>query len=78
MHLFVLWETGVCCPQARAPKATSNPHTHLVVARVHAPQIVVAESYGGSDEPVDTLTASLVGVGAEVSRGSAAPAHSGL
>ena len=29
-------------------------------------QVIVAESYGGNDEPVDTLMANLVGVGAEV------------
>ncbi len=29
-------------------------------------QVLVAESYGGTDEPVDTLVASLLGVGAEV------------
>ena len=30
-------------------------------------QVIVAESYGGNDEPVDSLVASLVGVGVEVS-----------
>lgn len=29
-------------------------------------QVIVAESYGGNDEPVDSLVASLVGVGVEV------------
>lgn len=29
-------------------------------------QVIVAESFGGNDEPVDTLMANLVGVGAEV------------
>ena len=28
-------------------------------------QVLVAESYGGQDEPVDTLVANLVGVGIE-------------
>jgi hypothetical protein len=28
--------------------------------------VIVAESYGGNDEPVDTLMANMVGVGAEV------------
>lgn len=32
-------------------------------------QVIVAESFGGNDEPVDTLMANLVGVGAEVSAG---------
>jgi hypothetical protein len=31
-----------------------------------AVQVIVAESYGGNDEPVDTLMANMVGVGAEV------------
>lgn len=30
-------------------------------------QVIVAESYGGNDEPVDSLVANIVGVGAEVS-----------
>jgi flavin reductase (DIM6/NTAB) family NADH-FMN oxidoreductase RutF len=29
-------------------------------------KVIVAESYGGNDEPVDTLMANMVGVGAEV------------
>lgn len=31
------------------------------------PQVIVADSYGGSDEPVDTLVAGLLGVDAQVS-----------
>ncbi len=29
-------------------------------------QVLVAESYGGKDEPVDTLSTSLVGMGADL------------
>ncbi len=37
-------------------------HTNL---RDHS-QVIIAESFGGRDEPVDTLITSLVDVGAEV------------
>jgi hypothetical protein len=30
------------------------------------PQVIVADSFGGADEPVDTLVAGLLGVDAEV------------
>lgn len=36
--------------------------------------MIVAESYGGEDEPVDSLVASLVGVGVEVRSTATAPA----
>ena len=36
-----------------------RPLTH---AAVSAPQVIIAESYGGRDEPVDTLVASLVNI----------------
>lgn len=29
-------------------------------------QVLIAESYGGRDEPVDTLVAGLVGVGVDI------------
>lgn len=32
---------------------------------LHSPQVVVAESYGGRDEPLDSLTAGFVAAGVE-------------
>jgi hypothetical protein len=42
---------------------------HAVPCCGCAVQVIVAESYGGNDEPVDSLVANIVGVGAEVSTG---------
>jgi len=36
-----------------------------MVMTVHCQQVLIAESYGGRDEPVDTLTNNFVGVGVE-------------
>lgn len=38
----------------------------LSTATLLQSQVLVAESYGGDDEPVDSLVASLTGVGVEV------------
>ncbi len=36
-----------------------------MVLTVHCQQVLIAESYGGKDEPVDTLINNFVGVGVE-------------
>ena len=37
----------------------------ILMVTVHCQQVLIAESYGGRDEPVDTLINNFVGVGVE-------------
>ena len=39
--------------------------THKVLSANMGLQVLIVESYGGKDEPVDTLTNNFVGVGVE-------------
>ena len=42
--------------------ASTESYCTLLIGAASRAQVVVAESYGGRDEPVDTLVANLVGI----------------
>ena len=60
LHLLNSWRWS--CAQ----EAASQGSVTICLCRAMLPsQVLIAESYGGRDEPVDTLTNNFVGVGVE-------------
>lgn len=47
-------------------KQKARKHRFFNISSNNGVQIVIAESYGGNDEPVDTLRSNLIGVGASL------------
>ena len=54
-----------------APPSTGRAHDALagvLAALTSKQQVLIAESYGGADEPVDTLAAGILGAGAQLAQ----------